>query len=211
MSPSDTITKLLTSDDFVLSELQKMQTLFTLKQVIRYDHERIHEKHTESVAEHIFAMHALIDYLLPLENPAGDWDAGRIHLMAQYHDIDEIETGDIISYKKSAADIAREQAAYGRVITDLPSSLQGAVSQYLAEYTSQETAEARFTCAVDKIEPIFHLYNQTGKATMQKNKTTEEQYNRIKDPYFTDFPIIKRFNDVVAGRFRTEDFFHTDS
>jgi hypothetical protein len=70
--------KLLASDEFVIAELQKVQTLYALKRVIRYNHTREHDVHTESVAEHVFGMHCLVEYFLPLEDlDRGAGDSGQ--------------------------------------------------------------------------------------------------------------------------------------
>ena len=65
---TETRQKIFDSNDFVISELKKIQILYELKRIIRYDHKRNHEEHTESDAEHIFGMHCLIDFFLPLED-----------------------------------------------------------------------------------------------------------------------------------------------
>ena len=57
---------------------------------------------------------------MPPEDPEGDWDELKIHKMAQYHDIDEIETGDIADIHKTSADFANEKDAYMKVIKRLP-------------------------------------------------------------------------------------------
>jgi 5'-deoxynucleotidase YfbR-like HD superfamily hydrolase len=90
MDIAETRKQIMESDDFVLSEVKKLQTLYELKNVIRYGRERVHEGDTESVAEHLYAIHSLIDYFLPIEDTGVSWDTLKIHQLAQYHDIDEI-------------------------------------------------------------------------------------------------------------------------
>lgn len=199
--------QLLTEDDFVVTELQKVQVLYELKKVIRYDHTRTEEAHTESDAEHIFGMHCLIDYFLPLEDKAGEWDREQIRLMVQYHELDEIITGDKVSYTKTEADKAYEAAQVEPAIKLLPELMQAGVRSVMQEYQAQQTPEARFVKAIDKIEPVFHLYNQTGKETLQRLNTKAEEHNRIKRPYVEPFPVIKRFAEVMNEWFITEGYY----
>lgn len=200
--------KLLASDEFVIAELQKVQTLYALKRVIRYNHTREHDVHTESVAEHVFGMHCLVDYFLPLEDLEGEWQRSKIHSMIQYHDIDEIITGDTIGYLKSEQAHLGERLIQEKVIVTLPEIMQQYVREVTDEYEEQLSMESRFAKAIDKTEPIFHLYNQTGKTTLAVNQTTKDQNDRIKLPYVLDFPILKRFTEVMSKQFEKEGFFH---
>ncbi|MCA9360787.1 HD domain-containing protein [Candidatus Kaiserbacteria bacterium] len=211
MNSTETLKKILESEEFVLAEVNKIRVLYNLKKEIRYDHKRVHESHTESVAEHIYAMHCLIDYFLPLENPEGNWNAHRIHLMAQYHDIDEIETGDVLGYTKTEAQHAEERAAAETVIDRLPDTLKGIIKDSLDEYEKQESFESKFVKAIDKVEPLFHLCSLEGQSTMLNNKTTREQSDSIKYPYVNGFQSIKRFTDVLTDKFVKDNFFYTES
>ena len=203
--------QILDSEQFVIDELRKVQTLYELKRVIRYDHERIHELDTESVAEHIFGKQCLVDYFLPLEDLEVKLDPVRIRTMIQYHDIDEVETGDIVGYRKSAHDQANERLAAESVINKLPSLLQTSARDALNEYEGMRTPEAKFVKALDKVEPVFHIYSEAGKATLARLKTTKTQHDSIKFPYVRDFPIIKRFVEVMTEQFNKEGYYHSEA
>ncbi len=208
MISTETREKIITSDDFVLSEVDKLRVLYGLKKEIRYDQERVNESHTESVAEHIYALHCLIDYFLPLENPEGDWDALKIHQMAQYHDIDEIETGDTLGWLKSKAEQNNERKAAELVIEKLPDCLKEYIRDTLDEYKLQKSKESQFVKAIDKLEPLFQLYDDEGTETMHKNKTTRDKSDSIKYPYVNEFPTIKKFVEVITEKYvRNNDFY----
>lgn len=200
--------KIFESDEFVIAELQKVQTLYTLKRVIRYNHSRTIEADAESDAEHIFGMHCLVDYFLPLESDSDKLDHDRICTMVQYHDMNEIITGDTIGYHKSPSDQANEHIATKQVLNQLPEIMRATIKAAIDEYENQTTREARFAKALDKIEPFFHLYNETGKRTLATLKTTKDQSDRIKFPYLQDFPVIKRFAEVMTTQFEKEGFYH---
>lgn len=207
----DTVSKIMDSDEFVLSEVQKLKVLYGLKKEIRYGYERIYEHHTESVAEHIYALHCLIDYFLPLEDTEGKWDKLKIHQMAQYHDIDEIETGDIVGYKKTQQEKDYERKAAEIVISNLPETLKVLSRELLDEFDALQSTEARFVKALDKFEPIFEMYSEAGKKWLHENKITREVHNNFKYPYVKGFPIIYRFEQVMADIYEKEGFYYSES
>jgi putative hydrolase of HD superfamily len=193
----------------IFEETKKIQYLYGLKYEIRYAQDRGDE--TESVAEHIYGMHILAHYFLPLENPAGDWNRERIFAMITWHDMDELETGDMIGYMKTPADRAREDVAMQEVIKKLSIHLVEPVSAIVQEYQLQETAEARFVKALDKIEPLFHVFNESGRKTLHGNKTTYTQSRSVKDKYVAEFPFLKEFNDVLNPHLLENGYFYPES
>ncbi len=188
----ETLTK-----EAALSETAKLQYLYGLKKVIRYDQDRHETDSTESVAEHVYGMMILAQYFLPLENPEGDWDRARLYEMITLHDIDEIETGDVLGYTKTAETRALELDAMKRTIENAPNHLKMYMNERVEEYEKRETKEAKFAKAIDKIEPLFQIFNEEGRAILHRNQTTAEQSLRIKTPYIQDFPYIKRFAEVI--------------
>lgn len=207
MSISEIREKILNDEQFVLDETKKLQTLYGLKSVIRYHQTRNEPIQTESVAEHVYGMQMLATYFLELEDESSSWDKEKIRNMIQLHDIDEIETGDIIGYLKTEEQVLNEHKAQERIIAKLPSHMQAIARTLLDEYDNQETQEARFTKAIDKIEPVFHLLNENGKRICRMHNQTHEQHRSIKDKYVSFFPYIKRFNEVTAKTMVDQGFF----
>lgn len=197
------------STDFVLAETKKLQYLYRLKYEIRYDLSRNSLDFTESVAEHVYGMQVLAAYFGAFEDPERAWNWERIQLMITWHDIDEIETGDMLGYKKSAADRAREADAARRVIEQAPQSLQALLSSVLTEYEARESIEAKFVKALDKLEPLIHLYNERGKDLLHHNKTTLEESESVKRPYVNAFSSTKAFTDILHEVMVKEGYFYT--
>ena len=196
---------MLTKEE-ILAEVQKLQYFYGLKHEIRYAQERT--ENTESVAEHIYGMHVLADYFIELEDPLHTWDKARILQMITWHDMDELETGDVPGYLKTDAHRAREVLAIKTVLEHVPSVIAETIKSITDEYTAQETQEARFVKALDKIEPLFQLYgNENGKSLMHKNKTTLEQSRMIKDKYVEEFLYMREFNNVINMQLAEEGFF----
>ena len=201
---SSRFNRIFTEED-ILEEVAKLQYCYGLKQEIRYGEGRLDQ--TESVAEHIYGMHVLASYFIELEDPQHSWDAKRIFEMITWHDMDELETGDVIGYKKTQADRERGANAMEVVLQKLPSAVATRVRDIVEEYESQGTVEARFVKALDKVEPLFHLYNENGKTILIRNKTTQADSRKIKDSYVAPFPYLRQFNDVINERMENEGFF----
>lgn len=203
----ETQNKIVTSDKFVLSETAKIQYSYGLKHVIRYVVEREEEIGTESVAEHVYALHLLADYFLPLEDSEQKMDWSKIHDMLQYHDIDEIETGDIIGYLKTESQKAEEAKAMERVILRFPEHLQGKIQKVIREYDEQITSEAKFAKALDRIEPLFQIFNQNGKKILKLQNTTRKQSWEHKEPYLKSYKYLFRFLTVIEETMENEGYF----
>lgn len=193
----------------ILAETKKIQYLYGLKHEIRYAETR--DSQTESVAEHIYAMHILAHYFLALEDVEKTWNRQRIFEMITWHDIDELETGDIIGYKKTDADRIAENNAIETVLNRMPTALVESLTPILLEYQKRETIESQFVKALDKIETLFELFNERGKALQQKNKTSIENYKSIKDVYIAPFLTMRRFNEVLSEEMIQQGFFTHDA
>lgn len=191
---------------FVLSKHRKLRTLYALKKEIRYELERHTEFDTESVAEHIFGMHCLCDYFLPLDERLSSANQEKIRRMIQYHDVDEIRTGDIACYHKN--DESSELIDAQDVITILPKHLQAQLNETLAEYHEQMTIEAKFVKALDKVEPILQCYDEEMKKVLHRNKVSlAKGMAGDKQKYMDVFPVISHFNNVIAAQMEKEGFF----
>jgi putative hydrolases of HD superfamily len=183
--------------EYILQDTVKLQYLYGLKKVIRYNQGRAEEDSTESVAEHVYGMHILAQYFLPLEDPQGNWDRTRIYEMITIHDIDEIETGDVLGYTKTAETRALELESMKQTINKSPEHLKARMKELAEEYEAKETPEAKFAKAIDKIEPLYQIFNEEGRLILKTNKTTAEQSMRIKAPYVVDFPFIKKCSEII--------------
>jgi len=199
--------KILTDDEFVLEETKKIQYARSLKNVIRYDLSREEHDFTESVAEHTYTMHVLADYFLRLEPSAATLDQRKVKTMITWHDMDEIETGDTVSWKKTAADIVHEREAWKATAKNLPELLQADISATIDEYESLESIEAKFVKAIDKLDPLFYIYTENGKQWIQKQhlKFATSESHKLK--HIELYPFMSRFMNVIHNEMKSEDYF----
>ena len=180
--------------------------MYALKNEIRYAQKRSSGE-TESVAEHIFGMHIVAQYFLPLLDETQSWDKARIYEMITLHDIDEIETGDVLGYTKSQADRDKEGDAMREVILKAPEHMQEQMRERVDEYEKQETIESRFVRAVDKFEPLVQIFNETGKKILHANGTTAAQSASIKEPFLVHFPVMFAYYQIIEQAMIDEEFF----
>ncbi len=199
------------TDERIFDDFNRLQYLYKLKEVTRYNQDRHETDSTESVAEHLYGMMLLTEYFLPFEDPEGKLDKAKIFEMILFHDIDEIETGDVLGYRKTEADRARELDAMKRVLAGGPLNMQELMTARVEEYEAKETPEAKFAKAMDKVEPLVQIFNEKWKQVLVKNKTTAEESLRIKTPYIGDFPYVKKFSMTIHDALVAQGFFWSES
>ena len=194
----------------ILEDVDKLRYFYTLKEVTRYNTPREQGDDTESVAEHLYGMQLLAQYFLPLEDAAGEFDRGSVSSLITLHDIDEIETGDYVSYIKTEEHRLEAEAAMPKVLSMVPSHIKDAVVSIVNEYETQATKEAQFVKAIDKIEPLIQVYTEKGRIICHRNKCTAGDSLRIKEKYIEGFPFIKKFAltlhaELIAGGYYWEE------
>jgi len=211
MTLSETREKILTDDAFVLSEVAKLQYLTGLKNTIRCNLERAEDDLSESVAEHVYALFVMAEYFLRLEESAENLDKTKVYEHILFHDIDELELGDVPTNLKTEQDREDARKALPRTIEKSPGILQETITALDREYSKQELPETRFVKALDKIESVIHFYQNNQKPLFDSLKFTESDLLRTKLEYVQNYPIIHRFFLVILEQYRIEDFFHTPS
>lgn len=193
------------TDEEILEEVKKIQYLYGLKQEIRYA--EVRNDNTESVAEHIYGMHICAMYFLPLEDPLSTWDKSRIFQMITLHDIDEIETGDVIGFTKTQAMRENEANAMRTVMGKSPLHMQDNMRKAIDEYEIQITKESQFVKAIDKFEAIIQTFSSNGKIISHATKATEEKIRNMREPQIQIFPIMHSFFKVIHQKMIDENYF----
>lgn len=186
------------SDDFVMKEFRALIIGYRLKQTLRYNTKRDFSVHSESVAEHLFALHYLVSYFLPLEDPHSKLSVEKIHNTITFHDFGEILHGDIPYVLKTKQHEKQERKDAKILFASLPSSLQKVAKESWEAYEKQKTPEAKFVYALDKIEPIFELFNPINETSIMRLKQSYESHYTKKFLATKNFPTIRRFLDVVS-------------
>lgn len=199
--------QIMTSDEFVLSEVKKVQYLYRLKQEIRFNQTRTETIRTESVAEHIYGMCILTNYFLPLEDPESHLNQADVFKTISWHDADEIETGDILSQIKTQTDHDNSVLAMKTVIGNSPIHMQAEAIRITKNYESQRTAEAKFVKAIDKIEVSFEVLDDNYREVFKRNNTIRHDNEKTKLPYIQEYPYILRFHQVISNELEKQGYF----
>ncbi len=191
----------------VLEDVRGLRYLYGLKYVIRYAESRAETDYTESVAEHVYGMHLIAQFFLPLISETKVIDRAKVYEMITIHDIDEVETGDIIGYLKTEQQMQAEIEASKKVIAKSPKHMRHYLSDLAHEYDKKESIEARFVKAVDKFEPLIHLYSEGGKEILHRNKTTIQNSVDVKEKYIAPFPIMYCYYQHIHNQMIEEGYF----
>lgn len=146
-------------------------------------------------------------------------DAGLISQFSLIHDLPEIYTGDVCTYKISEEDRSSkesaEQIATERLLKELPVY----TSSLLMRYEEQLEPEARFVRLIDKLMPSImnitagnactHMEDFNIKDLDSFNKSLKNHHSRIRK-MFPEFPMVLTILDLLEDDLKAH-FFKKDT
>jgi len=186
------------SDEQIMEIVRQLQVAYKLKRTLRYGTQRNFEVHSESVAEHVFSLFFLSQYFLPLEDPRHALDVEKLYRIFLFHDFGEITHGDVPYHIKTKKHEEREREAAKVLFKSLPSSLQEVSYENWQDYEEQRSPEAHFASALDKIEPMFELFDPINELSMKRLKFSYQAHIGKKIQYTEEFPIMRKFVEVMT-------------
>lgn len=196
------------SHDEYLAEIERVRVMYKLKGTMRYLSMRDTAIHSESVAEHIFGMQLLALYFLKLEGLEGKLDRARVDDLILFHELGEVETGDIINHQKTDEHREQEKIAAMRVAAMLPDSLKEYASACATEFEEHTTPEGEFAWAIDKMEPIFEMWDeQVALPLFKKYGYTRANAIDNKIRATEKYPYMRRFIEAWDNRAVALDIF----
>ena len=103
-------------------------------------------------------------------------DILKVIKMILIHDLVEIDAGDTYCYDEdgNADKLVREMKAADRIFNILPEDQAAELRSLWDEFEAQETAEAAYAAALDRLQPLMHNYFTEGKS-WRENKITRSQ------------------------------------
>lgn len=215
MTIEETREKLLTDNAFVLSEIDTLITYYELKHIQRWGFDSAERDEKESVAEHVYGMHILADYFLPLYPGL---DELIVHQLITWHDMSEALVDDMTTISKTEEHIEKEKEAERQLVTDAPQHLIKKIRELFLLYNAQDTPEAKFVKAIDKAEPVFHVFFLTKVLTFtedfQKHDlSTEilERYHELRQKYFIGYELINHFCVVMKDAILDTNYIHPEA
>ena len=155
----------------------------------------------ESVAGHSWRI-ALMAYWMRDEFPEADMD--KVIRMCLIHDLGECFTGDIPTFRKTAADEADEERQLLVWVDTLPAPYDAQMRALYREMAALETTEARIYKALDKFEAVIQ-HNESPIDTWEPREydlnRTYAQENAAFSPYLTRLrqAIRQETEDKIAA------------
>jgi putative hydrolase of HD superfamily len=181
MKPTDD-SALARQIQFVL-EADKLKTI--IRNTLLTDRSRF-----ENSAEH--SWHAALTAVV-IFNAADTEGMDLCHIvrMLLVHDLVEIDAGDTFCYspEQRQTQMRREQKAAERIFGLLPDPQADELRQLWREFDAQETPEARFANAVDRLQPLLQAIHTRGK-TWRQNGIRKDQVIERMQPVRVALPSL---------------------
>ncbi len=141
-----------------LMEADRVKTILRRNRVVSDPSRR------ENDAEHMY--HFALMATVLAEYSDAPVDLLRVLKMVLIHDLVEIDAGDVFVYDEQAlvGKREREELAADRIFNLLPADQAQEMRALWEEFETEESAEARFAAALDRLQPLLGNYYTQGGA-----------------------------------------------
>jgi len=157
-----------------LIEADKLKNIYRRTYLI-CDTERL-----ENDAEH--SWHLTLIAIILLEYATKRKDINQFHVLKMLiiHDMVEIDAGDTYCYDQVALQDKgeREIKAANRLFSILPEDQQEHFLCLWKEFEEQETIEAKYAAAIDRIQPLLLIYFTQGRTWIDHGIDLEQELKR---------------------------------
>lgn len=195
------------SDAQIMRTVRQLRLAYKLKRTPRYGAVRDPKVHSESVAEHKFALLFLSRYFVRVEVLPRTLDMEMVDNIILFHDFGEIPHGDKPYISKTRADEVQEREDAKRVFASLPEELRWLGLDSWHAYETKDGPEASFVNALDKLEPCFELQGTTNEKTLMRLGYTYEKHVGKKLLATDGFPVMRSFVLATANHKRRRGVF----
>jgi len=175
----------------IINDIKKFRTFNKLKNIYRRNSVGLRK---ESSSEHSWSCLLLADFFL--SKIRLNIDRLKVYELLMYHDVLEIELGDIPLHPNmdKISDDTIEENGIKRLNEQLPAPLNSKFLNLFKEFKEQKTYEAKFAKLIDSLDPIIHEldYKEDWK------DWSREFFIREKSKYFEEFPELAQvFNELL--------------
>ncbi len=183
-----------------MKDVESIQIINKLKSVYR----KISvEDRKESSAEHTWSSMMLADYFLSKKDYK--IDKFRVFELILYHDLVEIETGDIPldPSGNSVKDVEEELKAARKLKEQLNATIGDKFIKCFTEFVERKTPEARFAKAIDVLDAVIAEidYKKDWKGWNKEFLVSN------KSQYLKEFPELKECFDNIVDHIEKEGYF----
>ena len=176
-----------------MKEILQFNVINELKKITRMNSVG---KRKGSVAEHTWSSMMLADFFLEKEKLK--IDRLKVYELLMYHDLLEIETGDIpiLPELKNIDKEEIEKKAKKIFCKKIPEYHAKKFKKLSKEFEERVTLESRFANAVDKLDVIIQILSHKTDLKGWSKKSIIEK----KQKYFVEFPEInKKFKNILKS------------
>ncbi|MBW2971372.1 HD domain-containing protein [Candidatus Woesearchaeota archaeon] len=177
---------------------QTIRKLYQLKNIERAN--RVKDRQ-ESSAEHTWSCLMLADYFLTKHKMKLD----RLHVyeLLMYHDVVEIEAGDVPIHHNRDDKHDKEMKALDKLKNEIPVELRAKLVALFTEFEEEKTKEARFAKAIDKLDATLHELDYPA----DWKGWTEPKVRKYNDKYFEGFPEIQKLHDELLKYVKAKGYY----
>ena len=186
-----------------MEELNKLRKFYLLKNVERAN--RVKNR-KESSAEHTWSCLMLADYFLTKMGEKGkNLDRLKIYELLMYHDVVEIEAGDIPIHhtERRKNKTENEKKALAKLKEQIPVELKNKFVSLFEEFEEERTEEAKFAQAIDKLDAQIHEldYKKDWKGW------DEQMVRKFFEKPIVQFPEIKKTFEKLLQYVNEQGYF----
>lgn len=159
----------------IQKEIDFILAVDALKNVQRRNY-NADDSRRENTAEHSWQIIILAQILFPYAKNRADIDLLRVIRMLSVHDLVEIEAGDTFLFDETAmvGKFEREKLSAQNIFGILDEPIRSEFFNLWLEFEEEQTLDAIFACAIDRIMP-FILNSHTSGKSWTEAAVTEKQ------------------------------------
>src|SRR3989338_8101045 len=155
------------------------------------------EDRFENDVEHSYMLAMLANYIISVENLKLDRD--KVMSYCLVHDLVEAYAGDTYFYSSDNNHVnskhKRESEALNQMRREFPEHEN--LWKIIEAYEAREDDEARFVYALDKVQPVIHIYLDGGKSWKKYNVKLEHLTEKKNDKIKVSPVIEKYWNEFL--------------
>lgn len=184
-----------------MDEIIKLKKFNELKKVYRFCSV---ENRKESSAEHSWSSLMLADYFLNLTKQK--IDRLKVYEILMYHDVIEIETGDIPIHHEEKRKNKKENEikALNKLKEEIPKNLKQKFVDLFNEYQEQKTIESNFAKAVDKMDALIHELDNKSDWKGWNEKMVRGYHEK----YIKEFPAMHKVFEKIIKYVKEHGYFN---
>ena len=180
----------------IQKEIDFIVAIDALKNVQRRNY-NADDSRRENTAEHSWQIIILAQILFPYAKNRADIDLLRVIRMLSIHDLVEIEAGDTFLFDEAAmvGKFEREKLSAQNIFGILDEPIRSEFFNLWLEFEEEQTTDAIFACAIDRIMPFILNSHTSGKSWTEAAVTEKQVRNMLEN-------AISRASDEMGEAFQ---------